>query len=112
MASLMRAVAVCLTLSTTALTQFVSAPTDLKKSKGFLDLPVRWKEVPEGTCELTPGVKSYSGYVDVAPNQSIFFWFFEARNKKPEDAELTGWAAPVPVCLARLLHLPPRQIRL
>lgn len=91
MASLMRAAAVCLTLSTAAFAQFVPAPTDLKKSKGFLDLPVRWKEVPEGTCELTPGVKSYSGYVDVAPSQSIFFWFFEAREKNPEDAELTVW---------------------
>lgn len=91
MASLLRAAAVGLTLSTAALAQFVPAPTDLKKSKGFLDLPVRWKEVPEGTCELTPGVKSYSGYVDIAPSQSIFFWFFEAREKNPEDAELTVW---------------------
>ncbi|KAK4504685.1 hypothetical protein PRZ48_002646 [Zasmidium cellare] len=91
MASLMRAAAVALTLTTAAYSQFVSPPTDLRKSKGFLNLPVRWKEVPEGTCELTPGVKSYSGYVDIAPSQSIFFWFFEAREKNPEDAELTVW---------------------
>lgn len=42
--------------------QFVSTPTNLTQTKGFLDLPVRYKQVPEGICELTPGVKSYSGY--------------------------------------------------
>lgn len=45
--------------------------------------------MPEGTCELTPGVKSYSGYVDIEDHQHIFFWFFEARGITPEDAELT-----------------------
>ena len=44
-----------------AYAQFVPAPTDLIETKGFLDLPVRYKEVPEGICELTPGVKSYTG---------------------------------------------------
>ncbi|TKA80809.1 hypothetical protein B0A55_01618 [Friedmanniomyces simplex] len=74
-----------------ALAQFVPAPTDLITTKGFLDLPVRYKEVPEGICELTPGVKSYSGYVDVAEQQSIFWWFFEARNQDPTTAPLTVW---------------------
>ncbi|KAF2166479.1 hypothetical protein M409DRAFT_66529 [Zasmidium cellare ATCC 36951] len=46
--------------------QFVSPPTNLSVSKGFLDIPVRWTEVPPGICELTQGVKSYSGYVDVS----------------------------------------------
>lgn len=52
-----------------SLSQFVPAPTDLTCSTGYLDLPVRWKEVPDGICELTPGVKSYSGYVDIEENQ-------------------------------------------
>lgn len=91
MASLLRAAALCLTLSSSAFSQFIEAPKDLTKSKGFLNLPVRWKEVPEGTCELTPGVKSYSGYVDIEEGQSVFFWFFESRNKDPKDAELTVW---------------------
>lgn len=80
-----------LALAAPTFAQFVKAPTDLTTTKGNLDLPVRWKEVPEGTCELTPGVKSYSGYVDIENNQHIFFWFFEARDQKPEDAELTVW---------------------
>lgn len=47
--------------------------------------------MPTGICELNPDVKSYSGYADVAENQHIFFWFFEARNGKPEEAPLTLW---------------------
>lgn len=70
---------------------FVPAPTDLITEKGHLDLTVRYKEVPEGICELTPGVKSYSGYVDIEEHQHIFFWFFEARNQDPATAPLTVW---------------------
>ena len=43
------------------------------------------------TSETDPKVKSYSGYVDVAPDQHIFFWFFEARNQDPKEAPLTTW---------------------
>ena len=71
--------------------QFVPAPTDLTNTNGFLDIPVRYKEVPDGICETTPGVKSYSGYVDIAENQHIFWWFFEARNQDPTTAPLTIW---------------------
>lgn len=39
---------------------------------------IRYKE--PGICETTPGVKSYTGYVDVAPNMHAFFWFFESRS--------------------------------
>ncbi|KXT12327.1 hypothetical protein AC579_7636 [Pseudocercospora musae] len=74
-----------------SLAQFIPAPTDLNASKGYLDIPLRWKLVPEGTCELTPGVKSYSGYVDIHEDQHIFFWFFEARNEDPKKAPLTVW---------------------
>jgi len=74
-----------------SLAQFVSPPADLIKTKGFLDVPVRYKEVPEGICELTPNVKSYSGYVDIAEQQHIFWWFFEARNQDPTKAPLTVW---------------------
>lgn len=88
---LLRAATFCLTLGALTTAQFVPVPKDLNKVKGYLDIPVEWKEVPRGTCELTPGVKSYSGYVEVAEDQHIFFWFFEARNKKPEEADLTVW---------------------
>ncbi|KAF2206958.1 hypothetical protein CERZMDRAFT_52089 [Cercospora zeae-maydis SCOH1-5] len=71
--------------------QFVTPPEDLTATAGYLGIPVRWKEVPEGICELTPGVKSYSGYVDIFEDQHIFFWFFESRNGNPEEAPLTVW---------------------
>jgi carboxypeptidase C (cathepsin A) len=71
--------------------QFITAPTNLTETKGYYNQTVRYKQVPEGICELTPGVKSFSGYVDVAPEQSVFWWFFEARNGEPEDAPLTVW---------------------
>ncbi|KAI4181163.1 MAG: hypothetical protein L6R41_006788 [Letrouitia leprolyta] len=73
------------------LTQFIPAPTDLISTKGYADLTVRYKQVPTGICELDPNVKSYSGYVDIAPDQHIFFWFFEARNQNPSTAPLTTW---------------------
>lgn len=74
-----------------ALTQFVAAPTNWTKKIGFADIPVRYKQVPVGTCELDPNVKSFSGYADVSENEHIFFWFFEARNQDPSTAPLTVW---------------------
>lgn len=49
-------------------------------------------------CETTPGVKSYSGYVNLPANLSegrpydihTFFWFFEARSN-PHHAPLSLW---------------------
>ncbi|KAK4235296.1 hypothetical protein C8A03DRAFT_46548 [Achaetomium macrosporum] len=49
-------------------------------------------------CETTPGVKSYSGYVNLPANAAegrpydihTFFWFFEAR-KDPHNAPLSLW---------------------
>ncbi|KAM3070273.1 hypothetical protein ACMFMG_010109 [Clarireedia jacksonii] len=78
-------------VSATASAQFVAPPKDLLNATGYLDLPVRYKEVPTGICELDPDVKSYSGYVDVAEDQHIFWWFFETRNGNPEEAPLTVW---------------------
>ncbi|MCJ1400194.1 hypothetical protein MMC11_003398 [Xylographa trunciseda] len=74
-----------------AAAQFVPAPKDLKTAQGYAGFTVRYKEVPTGICELDPKVKSYSGYVDVAPDQHIFFWFFEARTKDPSTAPLSVW---------------------
>lgn len=71
--------------------QFVPAPTDLNTTTGYLDIPVRFKQVPDGICETTPGVQSFSGYVDIAEKEHIFFWFFEARNEDPTTAPLTVW---------------------
>ncbi|KAJ1034721.1 hypothetical protein NDA13_000977 [Ustilago tritici] len=71
--------------------QFVQPPSDHQTATGHLDIPVRYKEVPSGTCETDPNVKSFSGYVDVEEDEHIFFWFFEARNGSPEEAPLTVW---------------------
>ncbi|KAI4112348.1 MAG: hypothetical protein LQ338_008322, partial [Usnochroma carphineum] len=82
---------VCSVFLPSIFTQFVPAPSDLITTKGFANLTVRYKEVPSGTCEVDPNVKSYSGYVDIAPDKHIFFWFFEARNQDPSTAPLTTW---------------------
>lgn len=71
--------------------QFVPAPSDLTTKEGYAGVNVRYKEVPEGICELDPNVKSYSGYADVDKDQHIFWWFFEARNQDPSEAPLTVW---------------------
>jgi carboxypeptidase C (cathepsin A) len=78
--------------------QFVPAPTDLTSAIGNASIPVRYKQVPTGICEQNPNVKSYSGYADVAPNQHIFFWFFEAREVDPSTAPLTIWLTGGPGC--------------
>ena len=78
-------------LAASAIAQFVPAPTDLISAKGYAGFNIRYKQVPTGICEQDPNVKSYSGYVDVAPDQHIFWWFFEARNQDPSTAPLTTW---------------------
>lgn len=71
--------------------QFVPAPDKLIEKEGYAGITIRYKEVPSGICETVEGVKSYSGYADVGDNQHLFFWFFEARNGRPEEAPLTTW---------------------
>lgn len=73
--------------------QFVPAPTDLTTKEGYAGINVRYKQVPEGVCELDPNVKSYSGYADVGQDQHVFWWFFEARNQDPSEAPLTVWVS-------------------
>lgn len=58
-----------------------TAPTDLINATGYLNIPVRYKEVPTGICELDPNVRSYSGYVDVEEGQHYFFWFLYAATR-------------------------------
>ena len=49
---------------------------------------IRYKE-PD-ICETVPGVKTYSGYIDLDPRTHIFFWFIEARND-PAEKPVTMW---------------------
>lgn len=71
--------------------QFIPEPTDLKKVIGHAGVPVRYKQVPTGICELNPKVKSFSGYADVEKDEHVFFWFFESRDVDPHKAPLTVW---------------------
>ncbi|KAJ7698636.1 alpha/beta-hydrolase [Mycena rosella] len=52
-------------------------------------------------CETTPGVGQISGYINIASNASMWFWFFEARNS-PETAPLTLWLNGGPGCSAMI----------
>ncbi|KAK7042570.1 Alpha/Beta hydrolase protein [Favolaschia claudopus] len=54
-----------------------------------------------GICETTPGVHQMSGYVDIGPNMSIWFWFFEARTS-PETAPFTLWINGGPGCASEI----------
>ncbi|KAM3504355.1 hypothetical protein MY11210_008387 [Beauveria gryllotalpidicola] len=78
--------------------QFVTAPKSCTFTNvtGYANVPVRYKQVPAGICELNPSVKSYSGYADVAEDQHSFFWFFEARDVDPRTAPLTVWVSGGP----------------
>ncbi|KAJ5677420.1 Peptidase S10 serine carboxypeptidase [Penicillium maclennaniae] len=71
--------------------QLPSEPTGVKTIHTANNVTIRYKEPgKEGVCETTPGVKSYSGYVDLSPTAHTFFWFFEARHD-PENAPITLW---------------------
>lgn len=71
--------------------KFVAEPTGFTNKTGYANIRVRYKQVPPGICELDPRVKSFSEYADVAENQHVFFWLFEAREVDPAKAPLTVW---------------------
>ena len=71
--------------------QLPNTPTGVKTIQTANNVTIRYKEPgKEGVCETTPGVNSYSGYVDLSPEAHTFFWFFEARHD-PENAPITLW---------------------
>ncbi|KAL2256780.1 hypothetical protein VTK26DRAFT_1138 [Humicola hyalothermophila] len=75
-----------------------SSVIELRKAKSPLDPRVSLSFKETHICETTPGVKSFSGYVNVPANPAegrlydihTFFWFFEAR-KSPKHAPLALW---------------------
>ncbi|KAI1394421.1 peptidase [Hypoxylon trugodes] len=71
--------------------QVPQEPTGVKTITSPGGATIRYKQPElEGVCETTPGVSSYSGYVDLDDETHMFFWFFEAR-KNPDEAPLTLW---------------------
>lgn len=75
-------------------TQTPDAPSsspDVKTITSPGGASIRYKEPGKaGVCETTPGVNSYSGYIDLNDVTHMFFWFVEAR-KDPENAPITLW---------------------
>lgn len=70
---------------------FPQAAKDVKTFTTPQGVRIRYKEPGKaGVCETTPGVNSYSGFIDLAPNVHIFFWFFESR-RDPANDDFTLW---------------------
>nr|POE90644.1 carboxypeptidase s1 like a [Quercus suber] len=70
---------------------FPANATGVKSFKTPTGVTIRYKEPgQDGVCETTPGVNSYSGYIDVASNVHVFFWFFESRSN-PKTDPVTLW---------------------
>lgn len=71
--------------------QIPANPTGVKTIHTPSNVTLRYKEPgKDGVCETTPGVNSYSGYIDIAPDMHTFFWFFESR-KDPANDPVTLW---------------------
>jgi hypothetical protein len=76
-------------INATILPKQVPAPaTGLQTIYSPDGVQIRYKN--PGICETTPGVNTYSGYIDLDPKTHIFFWFIEAR-ANPERAPTTLW---------------------
>lgn len=71
--------------------QLPAEPTGVQTIVSPNGVNITYKEPgKEGFCETTPGVNSYSGFVNLAPDVHSFFYFFEARND-PANAPVTLW---------------------
>lgn len=71
--------------------QLPANATDVRTITSPTGVTIRYKEPGKaGVCETTPGVNSYSGYIDLSPTAHTFFWFFESRNNPATDP-VTLW---------------------
>lgn len=77
--------------ATSSYAQVPAEPSNVTTITSPAGATIRYKEPGKaGVCETTPGVNSYSGYVDLDNQTHMFFWFFEARHN-PNEAPLTLW---------------------
>ncbi|KAI9753022.1 MAG: hypothetical protein M4579_005364 [Chaenotheca gracillima] len=71
--------------------QLPKEPTGVKTLTTPNNVTIRYSEPGKaGVCETTPGVNSYSGYIDLAKDMHMFFWYFESRNA-PSTDPITLW---------------------
>lgn len=77
-----------LCLATFVSSQLPGEVTDLITIAGGNGTSLRYKE--NNLCETNDGVKSYTGYIDIAEDKHLFFWFFESRNDPTSDP-ITMW---------------------
>ena len=71
--------------------QLPAEPTGVQTIHSPNNVTIRYKEPGKaGICETTPGVNSYSGFVDLSPTVHAFFWFFESR-RDPANDPITLW---------------------
>ncbi len=67
-------------------TYFPKPATGVKEFTTPTGVKIRYKEPgKDGVCETTPGVNSFSGYIDLTPTVHVFFWFFESRSNPSKD---------------------------
>lgn len=71
--------------------QLPAEPVGVQTVNGPNNLTITYKQPgQEGICETTPGVNSYAGFVNLAPDVHSFFWFFESR-RDPANDDITLW---------------------
>ena len=77
-----------LCLTNTCYAQLPAEVADYTTITGVDGTSLRYKT--NRLCESTNGVNSYSGYIDIAEDKHLFFWFFESRND-PSSDPITMW---------------------
>ncbi|EXJ58404.1 carboxypeptidase D [Cladophialophora yegresii CBS 114405] len=71
--------------------QLPAEPTGVQTITTPNGVNITYKEPgKEGVCETTPGVNSYAGFINLAPDVHSFFWFFESRHD-PANDPITLW---------------------
>ncbi|KIJ40385.1 hypothetical protein M422DRAFT_173658 [Sphaerobolus stellatus SS14] len=74
----------------------VEAPSHVTFHSNALNAALQYVN-NSGVCETTPGVHTASGYINIGTNQSLWFWFFAAR-ENPTTAPFTLWLNGGPGC--------------